>query len=320
MTAVTTRHIGHASPVWQQLLINYGIGRLYHGTAGPWIRQHVEAVMGHKKTPAYKPPLTPGFLVRDLATTATGLMVNQRILGMLNGATHAARAGVARNVPNLLTTSAGIAGATAGAAAGQITMAALRKVAGQTVVMTLATTAIDAMFANKVGPKIESTVNGMLGLKASATVQSKRNGTVPSSTVKTSPEQFVRNFSRSLTSSLTYSTVLSTVGTEVGRAVAMRVAGPGGALLGGIAGAIIAGAVVSVEDRLIGQRVANVMQDVYRGVAKLAGKKVGKKQNEDVIPVAGDRVSWAIGGALIPFGTAALTGQQSAYSQSVSRR
>ncbi len=310
MTASPVRHINAGVPAWQQLLVSFGLGKLYMSTAGPWIRQHVESLLGHPHTPAYKPPLTPAFLIRDYITQGTHLLAGQHLMKVL-----ASTRG--ETAPNLLTTSAGAAGAAASAGAGQLSLAALRRISGTAIAMTLLTTAIDAAFANQLGPRIETTVNHLLGTTAAPTVKTQRDGTVPQSTVRTSPEQFVRNFGHSLAGSITYAAVLGTVGREVSRAVATCIAGPAGALVGGMAGALIGGIAVSAEDRLIGSRVADLMQDAYRGVAQLAGFTLGPRRHGDVIPVVGDRVALAIGGALVPYGTALATGQRTQYLRSI---
>lgn len=294
---------------WQQLLMSYGFSRLYQATAGPWIRQTAERVLGQDPTPAYVPPTTPGFLARDLMGTALSFVASTRLLQVLNGG---AVAGA-----SLLTTSGGASGAAAAAGAGAFTAAAMRRVLGHTLAMTVVGTAVDALVANQLGPTVEQAVNKVFGVKADTTMKSQKDGTVPTNTVKTSPEQFVRNFAHSLLGALTYSTVLGTAGMAVSRIVAQRVAGPGGALAAGVAGALVAGAAVDIEDRLLGRRAADLAQDAYRAVAGSMGVKLGPEKNDDIIPVPGDRVAWAVGGVAVPFATALATGQQTQFLRSI---
>lgn len=303
--------VGRRRPMatWQQVLISYGATRVYQATASPWIRQTSERLLGRDPTPAYVPPTTPGFLARDLLATSLSFVAGTKLMSILRGG---ASAGA-----NLLTTSSGVSGAAAGAGAGAFTASAMRRIMGQSAAMMIMGTALDAAMANKLGPSVENAVNGVFGIKSAATVKSQKDGTVPTSMVKTSPEQFVRNFAHSLLGAMTYSTVLGTAGARVAGMVAARVAGPGGALLAGVSAALVAGIAVDIEDRLVGVRAANLAQDAYRGVASLLGHKLEPKKNDDIIPVPGDRVAWAVGGVAIPFATAVASGQQSQFLGSI---
>ena len=286
--------------MWAPFLISYAFGRLYYGTVGPWLRQATEKLAGHPQTPAYKPPMTWGFLARDLTMGAVSFVVTSKAFALMNQAAHGAQ--------NLLTTSGGSAGAVADAAAGQTTLQALGRVTGQTLAMTVIGTALDAVFANKVGPAIEHGVDRLTGHKGSATIMTNKDGTVPSNTVHTSPEQFLRNFAHSACASVTYSAVVGMMGPDIARAVGARIAGPLGGLLGAVATALLAGGIVTTEDRMIGTHVADILQDAWRGAQLLLGMPpTRKKEDGDVVPVPGDRVSWALGGVLVPFGTALAT-------------
>jgi hypothetical protein len=312
------RHLRVAGPgAFEQLLLSYAAGRLYYGFAGPWLRQHVEKAIGHDPKPAYVPPTTLGFLARDLFSTGLSFVVSQQAMRIIQGIGSAAGA-AARDAPNLLVTSGGASGAAAGAGAGAFSLAALQRIAGTTLAMTVVATAVDAVVANKLGPKIEHAVGSAVGEDGTATVKSgKKDGTPPNNTVHTNAEQFARNFAHNALGSIAYSTVLGTVGTEAATLVAGVIPGAAGGLLGGIAAALVAGFAVSVEDKYVAMPVAGLLQDGVRTVERMLGRKVGAKHDEDVIPVPGDRVSWAIGGVFTPFATAALTGQTQGFLNSV---
>lgn len=298
---------GAGAGVWQQWLFGYGVGRLYDATIGPWLRQSTEAMLGRPKTPAYVPPNTPGFLARDMVSGIAGFLVGQNAFNFLNRVMTRG----AGNSANLLTTSGGLSGAQA--AAGHFGMAAFQRLAGQTIIMTMLFTALDAVFANFLGPKVESGVNGMFGLKVKATAKTSADGTIPQNLMRVDSEQLARNFVRNVLGGITYSTTLATIGASVARMAISAVPGPGGALLGALGSAFTASLVCGVVDAVVGAYAANVAQGTVRAVKKRLGKKLSVEKSGDVISVMGDQVSGTVKGVVVPFVVATMANQQAAF-------
>lgn len=293
-----------------QFAVNYVAGRLYDATLGPVIRQSTEKVLGHKKTPAYKPPLTLSFLARDLAYSVSAFLLGQHAFAYLSRGSSSAKT-------SILTTSAGVSGATAGSVAGSLTLGAVKSIAGQTFVMTGLFTMLDALFANGVGPMIENGVNKVLGKKRSATSLTNKDGTVPNSAMHTTVEQFSRNLVRNFCGGITYTLVLRTIGSQAASAIATQIGGPAGALIAGIATSLIASQIAGMQDQFFGQKISSLAQQGVRLVKKKMGKKLDPVQNGDVVPVLGDRVSGAARGVVVPFVTAVVGNQQSAFIRSI---
>lgn len=295
----------------QQFAISYGVGRLYDASIGPLIRQGTEKILQKPHTPAYKPPNTIPYLVRDVAYTVSAFLLGQHAFAWLS------RGSQQGGATNMLTTASGVSGATAGAIAGKLTLGAVKSMVGQTALMTLLFSTLDAVFANKLGPAIEGGVNTILGKKRKSTNLSTKDGTVPTNSMRTSGEQFTRNLVRNFCSGMTYALVLRTVGSQVAASIAGTVGGPAGALIAGIAVSLVASQIAGYQDQFFGRKISSLAQTGLRTVKKSLGLKLDKKIDTDVVPVTGDRVSGSVRGVVVPFLTALASGQQQGFMRSI---
>lgn len=293
-------------------IINYGIGRLYDATLGPFLRQTTQKAFGQKYTPPYVPPRSIGFLAREMVYGGLSFLVGKAAFGML--VSNAQGAGKALNP---LLTSGGIAGASAGAAAAQgITTMAFRGLVMRSLVMTSVFTALDAMFAATVGPKVESGVNGIFGKKESTTTTNIRGG-VPLNTVKVTFEQGTRNFARSFLGGLTYTIALREFGMLASKAVFAGLGvGPVGAIVGALSASLVAAAVTGIVMSAIETPAADMAQKGVRLLKKSLGKKLDPQGAQpDVVATPGDRLNGSVRSVALPYVTAALTGNQAVFMQ-----
>jgi len=276
------------------------------------VRQNTERLLGRAATPAYRPELTPGYLVRDLATSVMGFFVGQGALRAVRGALGQATTGSA------LVSSGGLSGQQAAAAAARgITAGALGTMVATSLGTQFAFTLLDWTLSNHLGPPIERNVNRVLGFEQGRTSRSAKDGTIPTHMMKMDAEQAARNFGRNAANSSVYAITSATIGAQIARSVVAAVPGAGGALLGAVGSALVSSVFTGVWDSWMGGRAASAAQHGVRGIKRALGKPVSAAPPGDVVLVPGDRLAKSLRGVMVPFTTAAFTGQNAAFLRSI---
>lgn len=299
-------------PFWQQWLFNYGAGYAFDRLLSPPIRQGTERLLGRRSSKAYRPDLTPGYLARDVFTSVAGYAVGQRALRIAQSVTGQARAG------SSLVSSGGLVGQQAVSAAAGLTAGTLGSMVVSSMATSMAFTFLDMLLANRVGGPIEDGVNRLLGYRGKRGARSGKDGsTVPTHMVRMDSEQAARNFGRNSVNAAAYALTSATLGAEIARAAVGALPGAGGALVGAVGSAVAASVVAGVLDAWVGARVANASQTGLRAVKRLLGKPVAPRKVGDVVQVPGDRFSRSVRGVMVPWVTAAVSGQSASFVQSI---
>lgn len=287
-----------------QFGLGWGFGQVYSHLIAPTVRTAVNKVVGDD-SPTIRPPLTPGWLARDLVQASVGHLVNQAVIG---GVLKSIGAGQSRNP---LLQAAGAASAAMGGLGPAQAGAALL---GTTVALSAVGVVLDQVWARTMGTRVEDPINRAFGINKGATERKDTRGNVPVSTIKMTVEEGSRQFARNVAGGLAYNIAWNAFGTTLARTIGMGIGGPAGAVVGAIGGMLLTSAITHGAIWAVGEPVADGAQAGVRLLKSALGMKLDPERTRgDVLTSIGDRVAGDIQGVLVPAATAASTGQMGAF-------
>jgi hypothetical protein len=291
------------SPVGQ-FAIGWGLGQVYSRFISPHIREAVNKAGGVKDSPTFRPPLTPGWLARDLTQTGAAFVVNQAafnaVMRRVTGSSGANP--LVQAAGNSSSIMSGLSPAKAGAA-----------LLGTTVVLSGLGVVLDQVFSRTMTKFVEQPVNEAFGVAAQRKDITDTKGNVPTSAVKQTFEEGSRQFARNVVGGLIYNTAWNGFGTAPARAIGSGIAGPAGAVCGALGGMLLTSAITHAALWAVGEPSADAAQKGVRLVKQAFGMRLDEKTRSDVQPAIGDRVATDIQNVVVPAGTAAATGQMGAF-------
>lgn len=292
--------------MWQQWTASWGLGQAYSQLVGPKIRETVNGAVGND-SPTFRPPLTPGWLLRDFVQGAIGFTVGQ---GTFRGVMR--RLGEPAP-PNPLVLAAGNAGSIAGVTSAGAGAAML----ATSVAMTTVNTLLDQVFARSMGRFVEEPVNRAFGITKKTDITDTR-GNVPLSAVRQTLEQASRQYTRGLLEGLAYTTAWNGFGSAVAGAVALRLGGPVGAIVGALGGMALTSTLSHGVMWAVGEPAADAAQQCVRTVKRALGMKLDPEHaSKEIRATLGDRIAGNVGSVAVPAGTAAVTGQLSTFRRAL---
>ena len=210
-------HPAMPSPV-AQFAIGWGLGQVYSRFVSPHIREAVNKAGGVKDSPTFRPPLTPGWLARDIVQTGASFLVNQSVFNaVMRRVTGASAANpLVQAVGNASSPRNGLSPAKAGAA-----------LLGTTVALSAVGVVLDQVWSRTMGRYVEEPVNEAFGVANKRKELTDTKGNVPTSALKQTFEEGTRQFARNVVGGLIYNTAWNGFGTALARVI-------GGALPGTI--------------------------------------------------------------------------------------
>lgn len=287
-----------------QFAIGWGLGQVYSRLVAPRIREAVNGAAGVTDSPTFRPPLTPGWLARDLVQSGASFVVNQSVFNAVLRRVSGASAAnpLVQAAGNSSSIMAGLSPASAGAA-----------LLGTTVALSAVGVLLDQVWSRTMDRFVERPVNEAFGVQAQRRDITDTKGNVPTAAVKQTFEEGTRQFARNVVGGLIYNTAWNGFGTALARAIGARVAGPAGAVAGALAGMLLTSAITHGALWAVGEPSADAAQRGARLVKQAFGLQLDEQTRSDVVPAIGDRVATDIQNVVVPAGTAAMTGQMGAF-------
>lgn len=303
-------HPAMPSPV-AQFAIGWGLGQAYSRFVGPHIREAVNKAGGVKDSPTFRPPLTPGWLARDIVQAGASFVVNQSVFNAVMRRVSGASAAnpLVQAAGNSSSIMAGLSPARAGAA-----------LLGTTLAMSAVGVVLDQVWSRTMDRFVEQPVNEAFGVAAKRKELTDTKGNVPTAAIRQTFEEGSRQFARNVVGGLIYNTAWNGFGAALARSIGGSIAGPAGAVVGALGGMLLTSAITHAALWAVGEPSADAAQQGVRLIKSALGMKLDEKTRSDVVPAIGDRVAGDIQSVVVPAATAAMTGQMGAFIGGLGKR